>query len=60
MNQKSLDKQGWEKKLEKFIELGKELGFTCIDLYSPDKKEVVAITFSTSKKYIQSLLKGEK
>lgn len=47
-------------KLEKFIKLGKELGFTCIDFYSPDKKEVVAITFSTSKKYIQSLLKKEE
>ena len=30
-------------------------GFDYIDVYSPDKEDVVAITFSSNKKYIDKL-----
>jgi hypothetical protein len=42
------------KQLDKFIELGKELGFNHVDVYSP-KGKLVAVTFSRTKKYINSL-----
>lgn len=42
------------KQLDKFIELGKELGFNHVDVYAP-KKKLIAVTFSKSVKYINSL-----
>lgn len=42
------------KQLDKFIELGKELGFNHVDVYSP-KGKLVAVTFSKSKKYIDKV-----
>lgn len=49
-----VDKQDWEKKLEKFIELGKELGFNNVDVYRP-KNKLTAVTFSKSKNYINKI-----
>jgi hypothetical protein len=40
-----------------WIWLGKKLGFTFVDVYAPNKKRVVAITFSTSKKYLYKITK---
>lgn len=33
----------------------KLIGFNYIDIYSPDKKEVTAITFSRSEEYINKI-----
>ena len=43
--------------LQFWIWLGKKLGFTFIDIYSPNKDKVVAVTFSTDEKYINKIIK---
>lgn len=43
-----------------WIWFGKKiLGFTCVDVYSPNKEDVVGITFSTSEIYINKVEKIE-
>lgn len=43
--------------IEEFSVQAKNLGFSYIDVYTPDKKtdEVVAITFSKDKKYVKAI-----
>lgn len=43
-------------KLWLFIRLGVKL-FNCVDIYSPDKDEVVAVTFSNSESYINKVMR---